>query len=620
MIPDSSTSSRRHSNFGLKYRVGVKRWCALLFVTLFLVGFYPTSAESYTCVKGEQDSLNTPLYHYTEAIKAYHIHRDSERAKALLQSSLVLDSLYAPANYKLAELLLQDGDKQALLEHAELAYRADTLNKFYLQLYAHSLVVSMRFQQALEFYYKLLEIDRHNPENYRVTALLEDQVGNKDGAIAVLDSAEVLFGVDGRLGSLKRTLLIQQKHFDRALEEAKRAVDATPYDPYNHLSLGEIYVALGNDSLAKHSFNRAVELDSANLETLIKVGDYYFRTGDINSYLSVIKLVFEHPDMPLESKLYMYNRFVGDTRFYREHYPQISSLAMVLALSYPNEKEVVELYANNLLAWGEVEKALHHYKQHLSDTPPVKDYFISTIQIEDYLHRPDSVDKYLSQAISLFPEDHELHIHKGLIAFSKRDLDGCLKSYREALELVETDSLRSVMWGLIGDLYQATSQGDISSTEKSFKLRSNGKGGWKKYMKRCYDAYDKALKYDRDNIAVLNNYAYFLSLEERDLNRALEYSSRCIALTENNPTYLDTHAWVLFKLGRLNEAKHYLQQAVSLDGQKSPELQLHYGDVLAALGEKFMAETYWKRARDNGYDKEAIEQRLNNLKSQPQTK
>ena len=87
-------------------------------------------------------------------------------------------------------------------------------------------------------------------------------------------------------------------------------------------------------------------------------------------------------------------------------------------------------------------------------------------------------------------------------------------------------------------------------------------------------------------------------------------SSRVVALTDNNPTYLATHGWVLFKLGRTDEARKILQKAVALDGQKSPELIVHYGDILHLLGEQFMAEIYWRRALEKGYDARQIEQRL----------
>ena len=76
----------------------------------------------------------------------------------------------------------------------------------------------------------------------------------------------------------------------------------------------------------------------------------------------------------------------------------------------------------------------------------------------------------------------------------------------------------------------------------------------------------------------MNNWAYFLSLEEKDLEHALAMAERVAALTQNNPTYMDTHAWVLFKMGRLEEARQLLRKAIALDGQKSVELLVHYGE------------------------------------------
>ena len=133
-------------------------------------------------------------------------------------------------------------------------------------------------------------------------------------------------------------------------------------------------------------------------------------------------------------------------------------------------------------------------------------------------------------------------------------------------------------------------------------------------MNKCYAAYDKSLALLYDNHLVLNNYAYFLSEEERRLEDAERMSARAIELSTSNPTYLDTYAWVLFKLRRVADAKRYMQQAITLDRTKSSELQLHYGDILAALGEHFMAEVYWRKALEYGADAQQIEKRIEEIK------
>ena len=53
-----------------------------------------------------------------------------------------------------------------------------------------------------------------------------------------------------------------------------------------------------------------------------------------------------------------------------------------------------------------------------------------------------------------------------------------------------------------------------------------------------------------------------------------------------------------------------MQQAMSFDKDNSAELALHYGDILHALGEEFMAKTYWRKALERGADKEEIERRF----------
>ena len=592
-----------------------QRCITILLVALFSLALLPGRGAGVEMHPSEGDSLNSPRYLYTEGIKYLSIHADSAAARRLWLRAVALDSLYAPACYKLAELSLQQADAPTALLYAERAYRGDTTNKFYLALYAHAQVMALRFQPALHSFRQLIRLDRQNPENYRMMALLEEQVGGRKAAIALLDSAEVLFGSNSRLGSVKRRMLMADRQYDRALQEAEAMVEAVPYEAENHLILGEILAMRGEDSLARRSLHRALEVDSTHLETMLTLADLYSQRQEFIPYLGIIRRIFEQEEFPLERKVDLFNRLTGDMRFYREYYPQISTLARTLAMRYPKEPSVVNLYAGHQIASGEVEQALALYKLHLEDEPPRLDYYTTIIDIERYLERPDSADHYLKRAIDRFPDRYELHLQRAFLeAGMRRNYAAAEASYEAALERVESDSLRSVVWGLMGDLHHLQIPVDTLPDEVVFRDLKQNKAA-RKHLARCYQAYEKALKYDPENHSVLNNYAYFLALEGRDLERALVLSSRVVALkNEKNPTYLDTHAWVLHKLGRHEEAKRYLQQAVSLDGQRSADLQIHYGDVLAALGEEFMAEVYWKRALENGYYPAEVLRRIEALK------
>jgi Tfp pilus assembly protein PilF len=139
------------------------------------------------------------------------------------------------------------------------------------------------------------------------------------------------------------------------------------------------------------------------------------------------------------------------------------------------------------------------------------------------------------------------------------------------------DSLGAELYNLMGDIYH-----------------EQGK------LERCYAAYDSALALVPDNPSVLNNYAYFLSLEKKDLNRALSMIHRANELSPNKASYLDTYAWVLYQLGQYTQAKIYIDQAFAAitEGEESSTYYQHAGDIYWKIGDKQRARTFWQRAKE----------------------
>ena len=551
-----------------------------------------------------QDSLRRrwpdtlqPLYLYTEAVKLRTIEADSLRAGELLREAVRRDSLFAPALYELALGRHYDtpGEGVAL---ARRAWELDTANLWYLHLYGQNLLLAERYKEALPVFRRLQELDPREPNNYRILAALYEQDRQPFAAIITLDSAEMRFGRIPYLSRMKRQLLIATNQHNRAIDEAKALVEELPYEAENHTILADLYAMSGRDSLALAEYRTAMRIDSTDLGTLTSFYNFYNSRRDYRAMLGVLRRIFERPEMPLDSKIGRFEALTSDISFYREYYFALNDLAACLSILYPSDPRVVELYARHLIASGELDRALEHYKLHTADDPPQESYYRSIIDIEGYKQRPDSVQLYVERALHLFPDKPELHIAGGNVYYYSEEFDKAVQAYRTSLRYADTDSLRSAIWGQIGDVRHR--QAELAEQPKRQK----------QYQKACYDAYKQALRYNPDNAMVLNNWAYFLSLEGRDLDRALRMADRVEELTDNNPTYMDTRAWILFRLGRLKEARRVMQQAIALDGQSSLELLVHYGDILHALGEQFMAETYWKKALDKGYDEEAIKERL----------
>lgn len=584
----------------------------LLLCLFFSCGFVKAPQQSVTTI--EAPDSTSALFLYTEGIKRNVIDRDTVQARALFLRAIERDSNYAPAHYEFAGSILYDEPERAI-EHARKATQIDSTNRWYKQLYGQSLLVGERYSEALPVFEKLVQTER-NPDFYRLLALLYDRDRRPFSAIAILDSAERQFGVNPYLGEIKRRLLLSTHQFDRALEEAQKVVETIPYEPQNHIALGEVYALMQKDSLSEASFRKAVEIDPENVLAWAALGEHYNRRGATKAYLNATYKLFTLKSVPISEKISMFRQLTANRRFYRDNYPQIDIIATTLHNNYPKDKGVTDLFANHLISSGKIDEALALYKAQTLDAEADLDSFLAVMEIESYLGQTDSVTLYLNRALKRYPDDATLYLRRGHIHQMAKELDSAQESYREAMKHADNDTLRSEIWGFIGDIYhQKAVNGNEIATEGAFGTRSTDRNE-RKQMAKCYECYDKALALHADNSGVLNNYAYFLSLEERDLERALEMAERATTLMANNPTFLDTRAWVLHKLGRNDEAKRIMRQAISLDTANSADLQLHYGDILAALGEKFMAEVYWRKALDNGYDKASVEQRLQRLKQQ----
>ena len=552
------------------------------------------------------DSLSA-LYKYTDALRAATIHSDTAEAMRLYREALAIDDDYAPALFQVAQQTLRTQPQQAL-EYARKAYESDSTNRWYATVYGQSLLINNKGDEALDIYRRLMRIDKGNADHYRIVALLYQQRQQPYTAISVLDSADMRFGTIPLLANMKRSLLISTGQMDRAISEAEQIVEAAPYEQSNIISLADTYLAAGKDSLAGVSYRRALEIDSTSVEALGAYADYCSGRKDMRSYLSTLRLLYALPEFPLERKLELFDRLTADRKFYGEHYFAIGALASTMALHYPSDKRVIDAYGDHLIAGGELDAALHHFKLHLQDEPPQLDYYMAVIDMEEYLGHADSVDYYVQRAVERFPDDHTFTIRKANRQYVRGDLHGSIESFEQALEMVQSDSLRGQIWGYIGDTYNA-----IKERVESEKIDTTGykmRLSAKKAQKKCFQAYERALALYADNAMVLNNYAYFLSVKGEQLERARTMSEQAIKLEHNNATYLDTYAWILYKMGNYTEARTYMRQALSLDRSGSAELPLHYGDILFVLGEKFMAETYWRKALEMGADVKRIERRI----------
>lgn len=558
-----------------------------IFLTLVTVMVVLSAAMAQECTTLPDST--TVGYRHIDAVKELSIRRDTVRARKIWSEIVERDSTYSPALYYLS---MTEKDRDKSLSYAHRAFVADSANKWYTANYAERLISAGRYTQAVPIFRRLMRIDPTNIRSYHALAVIYSFDRQPYSAISVLDSAELRIGYNYYLADIKQELLLSTRQYDRAVKEGERRIAEHPYDANVITKLADVYAVMGRDSLARATYDRAFKLDTTNVETIVAIADYYSSIGNTTRMLDYEQHLFRSDKLDVATKLHRLSQYTEDMNFYGSNYFRVGAIIHSMAIAYPKNRDIIGIYAQHLLYGGEQETALEYLLRHLEDeNVRAADYFL-VIQLEHHLGRDEQLNRDMARAMELFPRSVELLSLYAYICSERGDYKSAISVLERAAKGLDDPIKRSAVLGNIGDMYHEM-----------------------KRDRRCFRYYKRALELDPDNALVLNNYAYFLSLLDKDLEHALNMANRAMELQPNNASYVDTYAWVLHRMGRNNEAKSYMRKALSLSSQMDDSLLMHYGDILWALGEKFMAETYWQKAVERGYDKALMDAHIKEIKS-----
>jgi tetratricopeptide (TPR) repeat protein len=198
----------------------------------------------------------------------------------------------------------------------------------------------------------------------------------------------------------------------------------------------------------------------------------------------------------------------------------------------------------------------------------------------------DRVVELCKAARQYNPDDMAFYYYQGFAYYRQDDIDHALDAFQNGVSVITSESNPD----LASDFYEV--MGEL--------LYKKGK------VREAFAAYDSCLVWKADRINCLNNYAYYLSELDEQLEKAEQMSFKTIKAEPENATYLDTYAWILFKQGRYAEAKIYIDQTLQYDPDASAVLLEHAGDIYAKCGEMAQAVSYWEQSLAKASDDSEI--------------
>lgn len=552
------------------------------------------SAEPSAATNAPGDKRAQVMRVFMEATQA-RLGGQIPKAVQLYQQCLKLDPTNGAAHFELAKLYHQGQNFPAAVDHAKRAVAADKENIWYRFLLADLYAQNEQSNEAAAVYRDVLA---KWPDRYEVYFDLANMLaygGKVDEAIKVFDDQEQRFGLSEELIMHEFSMLSQQGRMVEAQALVERAAKAYPDEPQYMGLLAEIYDQQGEHEKALEQYRKTLERDPDNSMLRIALAEHYYGVGKMEEAYNELGLAFLDPDLDIDAKMQVLIGFFEMTEregeqpndrpdLIRRSYALIESLEK----AHPESGKPHTIHGDFLLRDGELEEARDQFREALRTEKERFPIHMQLLQLDLQLGDHGSLHTDAEETISIFPTVPEPYIYNG-IALSQ------LKQHEAAIEtlitgrdmVVDNPPLLAQFWSSLGDAYNEA--GRHSESDK---------------------AYDKSLALEPDNSGTLNNYAYYLSVRNTQLEKAERMSARSLELAPGSATFMDTYAWVLFRLHRYADAKVWIEKAVA-SGEVDGVVAEHHGDILFELGDKTGALEQWRKAKELGGGSELLDRKIN---------
>ncbi|MDR1783986.1 MAG: tetratricopeptide repeat protein [Dysgonamonadaceae bacterium] len=489
--------------------------------------------------------------------------------------ALKIDSTSSVAWAELSDYFLFLQQDSLAIDALQKAVRFGPDNFEYKTMLANLYRESKRDDEAIAIYEELL---KEKPDKYDFNFYLSElylKKGDVQKSVKSLDDLENNIGINEALTMQKVRLYDHVGQTDKAIGELNRLAAKFPQESRYQLMTGDYFLSLAKPDSALAYYRKALEINPSEPLYAISMANYYETIGDKAAAGKEIETAIKNPLLDYENKLSILGGYITNLSRRKENLDSIYSLFDILFESYPNEKELNLIYGRFLMQQGKNEEAVQRFRQLTEIDPEDVESWRQLLIATAAEGTPDAILEVSDEGIKRFPDAPDFYFYKGFSLLQKKQYKDALAILEEGIDLAPESNrgLMSMYYNLLGDLY-------FQMGEKN----------------EAFDAYDKSLEFNPNNAGVLNNYAYYLSLEKKDLDKAEQMIGRCLKMDPNNPTYIDTYAWVFFQKGNYSLAKFYIENAISNGGGDHADLWDHYGDILFKLGNTEQAVEKWKEA------------------------
>ena len=532
-------------------------------------------------------------YFFLEAMRQQNAgHFDA--AYDLLNHCLEIDSTAAEAYYMLAMYLTELKKDTLALQNIERAAALDSTNETYQERVAQYYISMGDYDRAILSYERLYAANHERTDVLNILVQLYQQKKSYSDMLNTINRIEQAEGTSEEITLSKMRVYEMMGDSKAAYKTLKNLSDTHPNDLNYRIMLGNWLMQNKRQKEAYKIFTSALKEEPDNSYAQTSLYDYYNTVGTKEQAQTLRDAILLSKKTPSQTKMLLLQEVIknNEDQTVSDSTQVLKLFDRVMAADVHNA-DIATLKAAYMTLKKMPQAMVDSALQHVLDISP--DNAGARMQlIRSYLDKKDW-DKiiYLCKpGMQYNPEEMAFYYFMGWSYFQKGDSDAALDAFRRGVSEINSQSdpdIASDFYAMMGDILH----------QKGNRVEA-------------FAAYDSCLQWKSDNIYCLNNYAYYLSEEGENLQKAEQMSYKTIKSEPKNSTFLDTYAWILFMEQRYAEAKIYIDQAIQndTDSVKNAVVIEHAGDIYAMNGDTRQALQYWQEAVKAGGDSALLQLKI----------
>ena len=513
---------------------------------------------------------------------------NNEDALIIFEKIISIEEKTAVAHFELSELYEQKRDATQSVTHAKKAVEYAPNNEWYLGHLASAYKKTNQLVLAEETYIKLNDKFPGNSAYLFSLAEVYLYQGKLQESLPLYDAIEEQMGISEELILHKNKIYLELNQIDSAISEMHKLIEVNPREVRYYGILAEIYENTGNNEKALENYSKILDIDPENGYVHLSLYEFYKYRDQKDKADQELKLAFQSNRIPAVNKIEILSEFFINSERNEELKKDAYKLLDIVIETHPEESKGYAIYVDYLDRDNKTEEAIIMLQKAVELDPASFNLTYQFMMLLTINQKYELLASESKKAMELFPTQSTFYYFNGVANIQNKNYTLAIESLELGKDLViENPELKGEFYQYLGDANHAA-----------------------KNDKQSDFNYDQALEINPNNVYVLNNYSYYLSLRKENIALAETMSFKANQLSPNNATYMDTHGWVLYVAGKYVDAEIWLQKSLDNGGSNSGEVLEHYGDALFKLGKKEKALEYWKKAVLKSDSSEFIQEKI----------